>query len=611
MINSTDQRKRVLFAVLLFSAVAVLAAFRVFRVAGPDQSVPERAPTVIAVSTEGGFVGSAACKDCHSDQHASWHRSFHRTMTQHATADTVIAPFENEQLEFEGQLYHLTREENRFFVSASAPEQDGLSVSVFSPSARREVVMTTGSHHIQVYWISDPASGLLIEFPFYYHLAEKRWILRDDTMLHPPDQPQIPSVWNDRCIKCHSVNGVPGLDAQTGRLSTHVAELGIACEACHGPGEEHVELHKNTPLRKKSDAADSTIINPHRLESQLATQVCGRCHSATTPHDPQGYIQNGLAFRPGDDLHAFVKLNAYDPHGKRPEGRFGTFVENYPTDGYWNDGTCRVGGDEYNALIESPCYQNGTISCLSCHSMHQSDPDDQLAAHAGDNRACTQCHQEPVFNERLTEHTHHLADSSGSLCYNCHMPHTSYALLKAIRNHQISRPDVVNNIETGKPNACNLCHLDRTLKWTSSHLAEWYGSEEPSFSKDEETIAASVLWLLKGDAALRVISSWHMGWSPAQAASREDDSYSAIRFVSYRSLRSLPGFDDFEYDFMGSSETRHDAVARAIKDWQLTRTDKNRVAEPSLLLDGHRELRTEEIDRLLRQRNNQPISIAE
>ena len=27
----------------------------------------------------------------------------------------------------------------------------------------------------------------------------------------------------------------------------------------------------------------------------------------------------------------------------------------------------------------------------------------------------------------------------------------------------------------GRPNACNLCHLDRTLGWTEQHLVRWYG----------------------------------------------------------------------------------------------------------------------------------------
>ena len=47
------------------------------------------------------------------------------------------------------------------------------------------------------------------------------------------------------------------------------------------------------------------------------------------------------------------------------------------------------------------------------------------------------------------------------------MPYTTYGLLKTIRSHtdqqSVGRR---RRVETGRPNACNLCHLDKTLAWT-------------------------------------------------------------------------------------------------------------------------------------------------
>ena len=37
-------------------------------------------------------------------------------------------------------------------------------------------------------------------------------------------------------------------------------------------------------------------------------------------------------------------------------------------------------------------------------------------------------------------------------------------------------------LETGRPNACNLCHLDRTLAWTAKHLEGWYGFAPPELN---------------------------------------------------------------------------------------------------------------------------------
>jgi predicted CXXCH cytochrome family protein len=102
---------------------------------------------------------------------------------------------------------------------------------------------------------------------------------------------------------------------------------------------------------------------------------------------------------------------------------------------YWRDGMVRVSGREYNGLIESPCYQRGALSCLSCHSMHDSDPDAQLARDRDGNAACTQCHRALSDERAVAAHTHHRAGSTGSTCYNCHMPHTTYGLMRAMRSH--------------------------------------------------------------------------------------------------------------------------------------------------------------------------------
>ena len=47
------------------------------------------------------------------------------------------------------------------------------------------------------------------------------------------------------------------------------------------------------------------------------------------------------------------------------------------------------------------------------------------------------------------------------------MTATTYGLVKAIRSHLIDSPTVESSLTTGRPNACNLCHLDRTLDWTA------------------------------------------------------------------------------------------------------------------------------------------------
>ena len=221
------------------------------------------------------------------------------------------------------------------------------------------------------------------------------------------------------------------------------------------------------------------------------------------------------------------------------------------------------------------------------HSMHKTPDDsravtawadDQLKPEAQNNGTCVSCHA--AINRDLAAHTHHRAESAGSSCYNCHMPHTTYGLLKTIRSHQISNPSVQASVETGRPNACNLCHLDKTHEWTATYLEKWYGTSRPvSLSEDDRTVAASLVSLLKGDAGQRAIIAQALGWAPAQQASGTNwmapylslllnDSYDAVRYIAYRSLKTLPGYETFAFDFVGPPKEREGHQRRALGIWR-------------------------------------------
>ena len=58
------------------------------------------------------------------------------------------------------------------------------------------------------------------------------------------------------------------------QMHTHVAEFGIACEACHGPGAEHIAFHKSMARDQEVDP----IVNPAKLTHERSTEVCGQCH---------------------------------------------------------------------------------------------------------------------------------------------------------------------------------------------------------------------------------------------------------------------------------------------------------------------------------------------
>jgi hypothetical protein len=528
------------FAVVASMGAALLlsVAFTPTRAPNPEPPIPLLQPSE--------YVSSNACRSCHPSEYASWHDSYHRTMTQAARGSSVLAPLDHPvSLTLDGQSYTVAKRGDA--VWATLPEQ--------SAAAPRQVLIATGSHHYQAYWLAGERAGDLHLFPFVYLLGESPgWAPRRDVFVQPPDAPESPVRWGGNCIQCHATAGRPAREAHPESLA--VAELGIACEACHGPGAAHVAEYRNPIARYAvyaNDRPDATLVNPSRLSPERASMICATCHAYTYPVDEDDFWAHGYthAYRPGQDLDAGrILLTA---EGLRRGGPGSPSLDTDAENLFYDDGTVRIGGREYNGMILSACFVRGEgkhkLSCLSCHSMHDSEPDDQLTHGREGDVACASCHERARFAS--ASHTHHGDGSPGATCLGCHMPKTAYALLKSIRSHRIDSPVRANLSGSDRPNACNLCHLDRTLAWTSLYLERWYGQGVSSVPPDTETPAGAA-WLLAGDPAQRSLAAAAMGepgalravgkeWEASLLASALEDPYAAVRFIAARSLHRLGG----------------------------------------------------------------------
>jgi hypothetical protein len=615
---------------------------------GPSVKLPTTAPVEVNESrgahqhrpqqvVSDGYVSSSECRECHEHNHDTWYASYHRTMTQVASTNTVAANFENVSytIPHKGETIRLNREGNQFF--AQLPAYRSLVADQPPDERGYPVVMTTGSHHSQAYWFSLERSRAVALLPLMYLKEADRWLPRESIFLSPPGIPTSVEIgrWNKACLNCHSTHpdSAPRRDKGQLRYDTTVGEFGIACEACHGAAGEHVTLHRNA--RESGTAVvNDPIVNPINLNHERSTEVCGQCHSVHASHPLPGKAANEVQklYRPGDvleDTRLVIR-------GRGEQRKIATKiitdnkmdVTQYFRERFWDDGSIRLAGREYNGLIESACHTAGELTCLSCHQLHQSKTDsrtvkswanDQLSPEALGDQACLQCHDSSDY--QTPKHTHHPAGSSGSVCYNCHMPHTTYGLLKGIRSHTIDSPSVANTVEFRRPNACNLCHLDQTLEWTATHLKDWFNHPVPKLNQSQKSVAAAVLGATQGDGGERALIAWHMGWEPARQVSGTrwlapyltmlmQDPYEAIRYIAGRSLKSLPGYSGLEFDFLAPPQTREAELIRALGIWQ--ETDRSNVRNhPELLLDANGDRLLDELTRLISGRDNRPISLSE
>ena len=90
--------------------------------------------------------------------------------------------------------------------------------------------------------------------------------------------------------------------------------------------------------------------------------------------------------------------------------------------------------------------------------------------------ACLKCHNEFSTPSARAKHDGHVGSTNLS-CTDCHMPRIVHGLSDMIRSHTISSPTDERMFAKNAPNACNLCHLEKSVKWTVDNLEKQWGIE--------------------------------------------------------------------------------------------------------------------------------------
>ena len=220
------QQRWSMFLVGTWVLSPVACLLTVFMVCGQPVQIDELPADRPVQFVTDDYVGSNTCRTCHPQEHRSWHQSYHRGMTQVVSPETVVADFQDEDgydkvlTTIDGRDYVIGRRDDQFMVT--------LTPRGFH-TVTRPLVMSTGSHHMQLYWYSTGQTRLLGMLPFVYLIEDQRGIPRDAAFLGVtgPSSDEL-QRWNGTCIRCHTTH--PRSRVFTGTdVDSQAAEFGISC----------------------------------------------------------------------------------------------------------------------------------------------------------------------------------------------------------------------------------------------------------------------------------------------------------------------------------------------------------------------------------------------
>ncbi len=447
------------------------------------------------------YIGSKQCQNCHAQAFQSWQKSDHQKAMQHANKGKVLGDFTNAKLQYFDVTYRFFQENNQFFIEADSADGNLKTYRVlytFGVDPLQQYLVELDGGRLQalpVAWNSKPKDQ---GGQHWFHLYPDQQIDFKDE-LHWTGQNQN---WNFMCADCHSTNLKKGYDDKTDRFNTTWSEINVGCEACHGPGKQHLDWATSlaTPINtdKKNEttgninsalenniSADKGLTIPfssnkntlwiRQLEKTTAKRIpawngnspeieqCARCHSRRLTL--------------GDDI----------PGSPLGDSRSVQLLEQRL---YHSDGQIKDEVFEYGSFIQSRMYHEG-VTCSNCHEPHN------LKLRAPGAQVCATCHQPENYDS--PSHSYHspresdFDKSSANVlnkptainkpatnnkqpdCLDCHMPAKNYMVVDPRRDHsfRVPRPDL--SVELDTPNACQSCHQDQTDAWAANAVKGWLG----------------------------------------------------------------------------------------------------------------------------------------
>ena len=398
------------------------------------------------------FVGIQQCQQCHQDQYQAWRGSHHDMSMRHADSQSVLADFNNAQLQDTQGINRFYKKNKQYWVTIKGPDGN------FNDY---QIKYTFGFEPLQQYMVEFD-DGRVQLIPFAWDARDKsqggqRWfnLYPDMTQKHQEFfWTNTGQNWNYMCADCHSTNVEKNFDVSSNSYQTSFSEINVACEACHGAASEHIAWSKNQTKQPNKgfsrnltksvqvwqQTQDFNTLKPKEINHSQQNIMCAQCHSRHVQISDKNHVAaNEFGER---YMLSLITSPLYYPDGQVYEEDF-----------------------VYGSFLQSKMNANGVV-CSNCHDPHSGKltmPEEVV---------CLQCHQSEHY--ATAKHHHHEENSTGAQCVNCHMPETTYMQIDARRDHgwHIPRPDFAKQFNS--PDTCLSCHQERDSHWSDNHVTKWF-----------------------------------------------------------------------------------------------------------------------------------------
>ena len=435
------------------------------------------------------YSGSAACKGCHAAIYRRWAESGMAKMLRPYAPQNVIGDFEKnnefyagDDIAFRNGQVEITPHSNRPLFARMVLRGGRHFFDIKQSDGRWHsypVDYTIGSKWQQAY-ATTLANGQIHVFPIQYNRIEKKWVNYWQVIDGPGSERSNPYNWEKldvttsyqaNCAACHTsqLRNTEG----GGMAADHLAfrEPGIGCEMCHGPSAAHIAA-----MNKLDDSEKKPLDPPvefSRISNREFVNICAQCHLQSNLH--KGNSRGELNY---STAGTFLLTETSAPFSE------------FSRKGFYKDGRFTQTTFIVESLERSKCFRIGQASCGSCHNPHMHDEAENptsLKFREDEDRMCTACHAQYADKAKAAAHSHHPAGSEASRCVSCHMPRIMDGQLFRSRSHRIDDiPNPENTLRFGQadsPNACLLCHTDKSAQWVKSRMQSWKAAPQLATAK--------------------------------------------------------------------------------------------------------------------------------